>query len=378
MIRRRAVAAAAAVGVLAAVAATVQATGGAMSDAVRTASGAASPTPMTPLASAPPVLGVQYTALWDGVETADREQMADAVAGAGAGWVRLDVAWASLQPDGPDRWDLAWGVPRVDEAIATARAKGLRVLLTFYWAPEWATGGGGKAAHPSPAAYARAIGWVAQRWGDDVDAYEIWNEPNGKRFWKPTDAEAYTRVLTAAYPAVKAADPSAEVVLGGLEYVDLDWLQQLYDAGAAGSYDVLAVHPYPSPGDLPPGAAPDGTRYRFRNLDELVVVMREHGEAEVPVWLTEVGWSAHENDADAEVWALGVSETDQARFLYDSVRLVSSRYPQVQGWFWYTVRDTRLGDVHQDGFGLLRADGSRKPAWFALRCVASRECVDAP
>ncbi|NHA66593.1 cellulase family glycosylhydrolase [Phycicoccus flavus] len=352
-------------------------TGQAVTEAARDAG----PTPRasaTPLAHVPPVVGVQYTALWDGVEEADRRQMVDAVSGAGAGWVRLDVAWATLQPSGPDRYDTDWGARRVDEAITTARAGGLKVLLTFYWAPGWATGGDGKAAHPDPAAYARALRWVADRWGDDVDAYEVWNEPNGKRFWNPPDARAYAALLRAAYPAVKAADPTAEVVMGGLEYVDLEWLQELYAAGAKGSYDVLAVHPYPSPGDLPPGAPPDGSKYRFRNLDELMVLMREHGEATVPVWLTEVGWSAHENDADAEVWALGVSPVDQGAYLYDSVRLVTERYPQVKGWFWYTVRDTALGDVHQDSFGLLRADGSRKPAWYALRCVTVGDCADAP
>jgi hypothetical protein len=344
----------------------------------RTTSGPTSSGPMRPIDGTPPVIGVQYTALFDGVQTADREQMAEGVASTGAGWVRLDVAWASLQPKGPDRWDMGWGVPRVDESIRIARAQGLKVLLEVYWAPKWATDGGGKAAHPDPHAYARAIRWMAERWGADVDAYEIWNEPNGKRFWNPPDARAYASLLKAAYPAVKIADPDAPVVVGGLEYVDIDWVEELYAAGAKGSYDVMAVHPYPSPGDLSPGTAADGTRYRFLNLDELVVVMRAHGEPKVPIWLTEVGWSSHENAADAPVWALGVSESEQARFLYDSVRIAARRYPQVQGWFWYTARDTALDDVHQDSFGLLRADGSRKPAWAALRCVASRVCPDAP
>lgn len=377
MTRRRLVVAAAGAAAVAVGTAALHITGEAVSQAARTAGAPPTAAP-TPLPSVPPVLGVQYTALWDGVETADREQMVDAVADAGAGWVRLDVGWAALQPDGPGRHDLGWAVRKVDDAIAEARARDLKILLTFYWAPEWATDGGGKAAHPTPGSYARAIRWAAARWKDDVDAYEIWNEPNGKRFWNPRDPVAYARLLRKAYPAVKAVDPTAQVVMGGTEHVDLEWIENLYRAGAAGSYDVLAVHPYPSPADLPPGAAPDGTRYRFRNLDELFVLMAEHGESRVPVWLTEVGWSTHDNVEDAPNWALGVTEADQGAFLYDSVRIVTERYPQVQGWFWFTVRDTELGDLHQDSFGLLREDGSRKPAWYALRCVASGGCDRAP
>jgi len=54
----------------------------------------------------------------------------------------------------------------------------------------------------------------------------------------------YTMLLAAAYPAVKVADPTAIVVLGGLSKNDYDYLAQLYAAGARGYFDTVAVHPY--------------------------------------------------------------------------------------------------------------------------------------
>ena len=47
-------------------------------------------------------------------------------------------------------------------------------------------------------------------------AYEIWNEQNLQREWEgaPLSASDYVRLLSGAYQAVKAADPSAIVVSG--------------------------------------------------------------------------------------------------------------------------------------------------------------------
>src|SRR5581483_4572886 len=89
-----------------------------------------------------------------------------------------------------------------------------------------------------------------------VVAYELWNEPNLSGEWggQPPNPEAYARLLLAAYPLIKAADPNALVVSAGLASTggdggatalnDVDFLSRLYAAGARNSFDVLGSHPY--------------------------------------------------------------------------------------------------------------------------------------
>ena len=120
------------------------------------------------------------------------------------------------------------------------------------------SGAQGQYAQPaSAAAFATWAGAVAARYGTKgVQYFEIWNEPNLAVFWSPTpDPAAYTADLKAAYAAIKAADPSAVVLSGGLapaenDGTDIDprtFLQDMYADGAKGSFDGLGFHPYSYP-----------------------------------------------------------------------------------------------------------------------------------
>ena len=68
---------------------------------------------------------------------------------------------------------------------------------------------------------------MATRYKADVDRYLIWNEPNQKGWlqpqWEkvaaslePVSPHIYRALVRAAQPAVKAADPGAEIVIGEL------------------------------------------------------------------------------------------------------------------------------------------------------------------
>ena len=59
----------------------------------------------------PPIVGVNYHGLWDDMTAQRRGAVLDALAATGASWVRLDVSWSMLQPNGPDSYDMGWGVP---------------------------------------------------------------------------------------------------------------------------------------------------------------------------------------------------------------------------------------------------------------------------
>lgn len=311
-------------------------------------------------------LGVQFHGTWSDYDRRERGVVLDRIRESGATWVRLDVGWSMLQPD-RGRFDHDWAVPFVDQVIRQVNRRGLKLLVMFWQTPDWATDADTDRAAPSdPADYARAIGWAANRWQDQVSAWEVWNEPNYDNFLAGADPTTYTELLCHAYEAVHSNDPTARVVFGGTMYNDDAWIRRAYRAGAGECFDVMATHPYMGQADAPPETPADGHIYTLRHVRAVRSVMREFGDQR-PIWATEFGWSSHDNAGDEGPWDLGVTEGVQARYAVRALRLFRQDYPYVRKAFWYTDRDKDSGDVHQDGYGMLRRDLSPKPVYWALR-----------
>ena len=126
--------------------------------------------------------------------------------------------------------------------------------------------------------------------------FEIWNEPNIALFWQPKpDPSAYTADLVAAYSAIKAVDPSAFVISGGLaptvtknhNISAIDFLKAMYADGAKGSFDAFGYHPYSFP-ELP-DSNESGWSQMARTSPSLRSVMIRNGDGNKPIWVTEFG-----------------------------------------------------------------------------------------
>jgi polysaccharide biosynthesis protein PslG len=332
------------------------------------------------------VAGIQTHVLWGDVDDAHMRHQLDLVKASGAQMTRVDVGWASLQQDGPDGY-ASWYLDRLDRLVDAAHARGLSLLLTFMNSPCWASTApdslkqgcdgswwdrGVMGYAPSdPQAYARALAFLAARYGDKVAAWEIWNEPNHPDFFKaPDQAAAYARLLKAAYPAVKAANPRAVVVGGALSQSDHAFTQRLYDLGVKGSFDAFSVHPYSDDvSPLDPRSTIDA-RYSFiRGVPAIRNVMLRNGDSH-PIWLTESGWSTS-TLRTPDHWRNGVSEATQAMFMRQQAAQIA-RWPYVKVNIWFNLLDR--GSDRTDTYsncGLLRVDGTAKPAYTAFRAAAA-------
>jgi hypothetical protein len=337
-------------------------------------------------ARVPPITGLNYHPMWAAMDPKKRARALDEVQASGATWVRLDISWGNIQPDGPGSYAVDGPVRKIDRAIAEANDRGLKVLLLFYWAPEWASGTSNKNGRPrDPQQYAEAAAWAAQRWDGQqrsnlhIDAIELWNEPDLNRFWaqdpQATVISDFSTLIRVAGAAVKQARPDLTVVVGGISTMDTNWLREFYagDPGVGRSYDVLGMHAYPSPGDeAPTHFDPLYPQYSLTNITSVGQLMTEQGDP-ARIWITEFGWSTHDNSPGTEGWARGVTETQQAEYLLQAVDVLSTE-PRVDATFWYNVWSPPLDDPHMDGFGLVTTDFQRKPAFFAMKCVAAGVC----
>jgi hypothetical protein len=189
----------------------------------------------------------------------------------GVSWVRRNrVSWAAIQPvrDGP------FDFSRTDADLAAIGASGLSPIVVVADNPSWAGGGNGPLADADLPRFAQFMAALVSRYKQPphhVKYWELYNEPDnlvggtieqaqGGR-WGGNGAQ-YAKMLQAVYPAIKAADPSAVVVFGGLalDYFqtgngtfeadpggrfDPNFLEDVLANGGGTFFDVMNFHYYP-------------------------------------------------------------------------------------------------------------------------------------
>jgi hypothetical protein len=291
--------------------------------------------------------------------TGSTQRIDDDMAGIAAAkgkWVRTAVRWDLVEPDSADTDDWA----KADEIVAQAQEHGLRLIIDLTGAPEWARKPGtAPAAFPADLhTYATFAGKVAARYRGKVAAYELGNEPNHVKSFAKPDAAVYADVLRFSYPLVKAADPDALVLTGGLGgnrakngNIPGDvFLADLYKAGAKPYFDAVSYHPYTYP-MLP--SADHGQRGWSRMLAARKTMV-DNGDGDKQIWVTEFGAPTDGPNR--------VTQKQQAAIMHDAYR-VWSGYSWGGPLCWFNYRDKGTDTSDQSNFfGLYTKDGRPKPA----------------
>jgi beta-xylosidase len=189
-----------------------------------------------------------------------------------------------------------------------------------------------------------------------IEAVKIWNEPNNKSHWDPEidpDFSRFAEMAKLAGRAIADARPGLVRVLGGISPIDPHFIRNLQGQGVLDHVDAIAVHGFP-------------LDWNLWQIDSWPQKLKEvQDTTHLPVWVTEVGVSSFGSE---EVQAWGVKKTAE---------LLNGRSPRIH---WYSLYDLPLewgattrhreaeGSSYYRHFhmGLLRADGSPKPALNAF------------
>jgi hypothetical protein len=185
-----------------------------------------------------------------------------------------------------------------DEVAGALAALRLRWLPILDYTAAWDQSLPGRDHSPprDPADYAAYAGAFAARYGTDgsfwrahprlpqlpVAQYEIWNEPDNAAFWVPApDPAAYARLYVAAAAAIHAADPSAQVLIGGLTK-PRTFMPAVLAADPSLRLGIggVAIHPY--------GATPSAV---LAHVAAARAVLDSLGMALTPLYVTEFGWT---------------------------------------------------------------------------------------
>ncbi len=221
-----------------------------------------------------------------------------------------------------------------------------------------------------------------EEWGDAVEAiataglglieaYEICNEPN-RQGWlnknvspAPPDPGLYVQMLQVAYERIKAVDPAATVVSGGLAPVgriegtcngwsgnncgamdEREYARQMFLLGAGDSCDVFGYHPYGfayAP-ETDPESVSNG--FAFRGAEVMRDLLEQHNLGHKPMWATEVswlrdpsedgaipGWCHRDEDYENNFGWMDMPEVQQANYITRAFQYADENWPWMGAMF---------------------------------------------
>jgi len=254
------------------------------------------------------------------------------------------------------------------DIINTAHANGLKIQLT---------GLGNTEIVGEDNFIADYTAWVAQLAVEGADAIEIWNEPNIDREWPvgQISPQAYTELLCAAYDAIKAANPDTAVIsaapaptgwFGGCGpngCDDMPFLEDMVEAGAIACMDYIGAH-YAAGATSPMirsghPANPGSTHHSWYFLSQTELYYKLF-ESKKQLFYTEMGYASQEGVpefADMFAWAKNTINTQQSDWLVSAVNL-ARKNDMVYAIMVWNVNFTRYGYDPQDGYAIVRPDGS--------------------
>jgi GH35 family endo-1,4-beta-xylanase len=344
--------------------------------------GAAKTTP--PASSSPSYVGLVASEVLP-QEAAEQAATLKAQHDVGVGVLRQTFRWDEIEPRKDD-----WAFGMHDQLVEAAAKQGIEILPIIFGVRP------GEEAKPKKNAKVTATTTMPPRDADTFAAYatvlvkrygrggsfwkerptvpampmtawQIWNEPNLKAYWGGrANEKEYTEMLQKTSAAIRAVDPEAEIVTGGLPESKLgipmeDYVNLLAEAGAKGSFDTVAIHPY--------SRSVDGV---IRGVETARTALDKAGMTDVKLWITEVGWA--DNGPPSK---FTVTSERQAQYVAEVfARTAAVAEPmKLRGVVYYGWRDVRPYPGGKDFWGLhtglMTLENEPKPSLEAFTNAAA-------
>ena len=287
----------------------------------------------------------------------------------GAPWIVEYFPWAFSEPR---RGRFDW--THADLVVDNANRQGLTVIARLGLVPEWAKPKDTVNTYLDSKQYddfGRYAAAFAEHFRGRVKYFLLWNEPNLSLEWgyRPPDPKAYTDLLCQTSAAVRKANPDAVILAGALAPTvgdptgelgmsDLDFLQGMYDAGAAPCFDALAAHTYGL--TFPPNDPPDPDVINFRRVELLRAIMEANGDGAKPIHITEGGWNDHPR------WTRAVRPGQRIRYTIEAYQLAQS-WPWLESVSMWAFRYPWPERNLRDYYTFVTPDFDPKPIYLEVQ-----------
>lgn len=209
-----------------------------------------------------------YASFYEGVNAAkyipreDIYRMHDVIGFSGLrSWITWEIeSFKPTERINPGKGIYYW--EEWDEIFGYIRKYGFDVMATTVYTPQWAssyadaegTVGTTKVASSGIFSYACApptntgyytnfLECLAERYGDVIDSWEVWNEMNPlSRFWENGTVDDYVELIKASKAKIDEIQPGDEVIMGGLVSGSEDYWRQMLEAGIYDYTDAMVIH----------------------------------------------------------------------------------------------------------------------------------------
>ena len=280
----------------------------------------------------------------------DQELEAMAAGLCGAKIIRTGHGWGSVEPaQGQWRWD------EFDRLVAMYGKQGMEIQYLLGFTPRWASAKGrtdtpdwrdwGFAA-PRIEPWRTYARTMAQRYGDRIRFWEVWNEPDID-FWRGT-LEEYLDILRAAHAEIKAVNPSLQVMTGGFAIYDRNpgFIEAVVER-AQPAFDIFAYHRH---GDF---------RGFQAEVDGPVARLRARMTPAKPIYFNETA-----------IASVGGRETMQAETLVKKLTFAWAR--GAMGYTWYDLRNDGFDpNDYEHNYGMVTHDFYPKAVYPTYNTLAT-------
>lgn len=316
----------------------------------------------------PDFWGVSTPFLADGTPPDARERHLARIHRMGAGAARIAFSWAEVEPMPPRRAYRGYNWRGLDNRIANLAGHRLRAYAVLNDAPHWAREPGARYFGPPREQYiSHFAGFAAEAalrygpggtfWAEHpnlpympVTNWEIWNEPNHPFFWgerKPSPRR-YAAMLSAAASMIRAAQPEANIVFGGLSGTGkpVKYLRRVMAAQPhlTGQLDHVGFHPYGR-----------NAAAGLRRINRFRAALDANGLGGVWIEITEDGMTTRH-------------DARRKRYLKAMARLVVHPRMRISRYIVHTwVTPERKKREPEHWYGIAKRNGSLKPSGKALR-----------
>ena len=330
----------------------------------------------TPLSAAPASQGIPDVR-FGVIEAYDAPAQASAL---GAGWERITFEWNQIQPNGSHEWV---EFPVADAVLDAERGAGRELVGLLVTTPGWATDWGRGAGVPQglylPASdpqntWATFVRTMVSRHQGRIRHWIIWNEPD---IWDTHfqswggSVEDFVQLMRVAYVVAHEVNPNVVIHLPAItHWWDANYGRELFmrrflqaltsDPLAAEHnhyFDAFTLHIYFNP----------DTVY---NLSRFYYgLLAEHGIYK-PLWIVETNAAPSDDPAwPVPAPQFQITQEDQAAFVIQGFAMALAAGAQRVAF--YKLADLSSDTANPEPFGLIRLDGSRRPAFTAYQTASS-------
>jgi hypothetical protein len=296
----------------------------------------------------------------------------DMLKASGAGAVRMYLSWNRVEPSNVPPTQYNWAA--YDQSFKALAERGLQPITVIQDCPTWAcsrTDGPIRAERVGD--FVEFMGALTARYSKaayNAHYWEFWNEPDSTASagginynWGMYGAR-YAAMLGAVRPAMKAADPAAQLVLGGVAYDNFQesggpfyrrFVDDVLDAGGGQHLDAFNFHYYVQNIHWCSFTA---------KLNELRAKLKARG-LNLPIMSTETGYTSDPN----------FGSSDDTQSLY-----VAQAYAQTAGegmlsTTWFLIKDFNTNvpgwQIFQKS-GLIDRAGAPKPSHQSYKVAVAQ------